>query len=260
MSRVGQISVPSPTSVAFDKEFLYVPSTDESNPCIYKINLRNPFDRQMIGQGVIKDPADCIIDGDTLYVAEFSKAGQVIKLSIHGAFLGVFATLEYANGIRLGPDGNIYVTQTYVPSGKGSVNVFSKDGEKLRSFPAQGAYGLAFNPMPTPSPLAAVRGNLLYVADWTVKSDGIIVYTPEGQRLDSWGGSYANMVFGLSTDGDGNTYICTFGGDVTKYNSGRIECGTAHTGNMHLSDVEVGPDGLVYVADRVKNAVLIYKF
>ncbi len=257
MSRVGQISVPSPTSVAFGKEFLYVPSTDESNPGVYKINISDPSKRELIGQGVIKDPADLIIDGDTLYVAEFSKAGQVIKLSIDGAFLGVFATLEYANGIRLGPDGNIWVTQSYVPSGKGSVNVFSKDGTQLSSFPAQGAYGLAFNPPPSPR---ASRQFLLYVADWTVKSDGIIDYSPEGQRLDSWGGSSANMVFGLSTDGAGNTYICTFGGDVTKYNKERKECGTFHTGNMHLSDVEVGPDGLVYVADRVKNAVLKLKF
>ncbi len=251
------ITVPSPTSVAFSKGFLYVPSTDNSNPGVYKINISDHSQRELIGQGVIKNPADIIIDGDTVYVTEFSSPGQITKLSLDGNFQGVLATLEYANGIRLGPDGNIWVTQTYVPSGKGSVNVFSKDGEKLSSFPAQGAFGLAFNPPASPQ---ASRQFLLYVADWTVSSDGIIDYSREGQRLDKWGGSSANMVFGLSTDRDGNTYICTFGGDVTKYNKERKEVGTKQTGSSHLSDVEVGPDGLVYVADRMKNCVHIYKF
>ena len=267
MAVVHQLPVSSPTSIAFGKEgYIYVSSTIKPHPVVNTYKLQDGelvAAGEPIGSGFLQEPGDILVDDSALYVADFGK-GQILKFSL--PYDGksppqLFAELEGANGIRLGPDGNIYVTQTFATVGgllfgKGYVNVFSKDGGKpLRKFHADAAFGLAFN----------AAGHLL-VGDWRSHHNGIMEYTPEGHYLDRWGGSSANWVFGVCTDKEDNTYITTFFGSVTKYNSKHEEVATLNTistlglRGLHLSDVEVGPDGLVYVADSFKNAILVFDF
>lgn len=252
---VGEIPVSTPTSVAFGKNgYLFVSSNEKPNPVVYMYKPEGSKWTvvRTFGQGHLEEPGDIMVDGDTLYVSDY-KGGQILKFPLDGLTPhSVFTTLEKANGIRLGPDGNIYVTQTYTPiesfCGKGYVNVFSMDGKPVRQpFYAEGAFGLAFTS----------AGKLL-VADWhsSLSGVGIREYTPEGQLLDRWGGTFARAVFGICTNGD-NTYICTLYGNVTKYNSQHQEVATKKDLGFHLSDVEVGPDGNVYVASPMKNCVQV---
>ena len=204
---VDDIKVSKPTSVAFGNNgHLFVSSNEKPNPVVYMYKLNEgskPTQVGTFGQGQLEEPADIMVDGNTLYVSDY-KAGQILKLPLDGKPPSVFTKLKKPNGIRLGPDGKIYVTQSYTPTespcGKGYVYVFSKDGKQVRKFYAEGAFGLAFTS----------AGNLL-VADWhsLMSGCGICEYTPEGLGVDRWGGPSARMVFGICTDGD-DTYIYIF--------------------------------------------------
>ena len=247
MAVVHQLPVPTPTSIAFGKEgYIYVSSIINPHSVVNTYKLQDGklvAAGEPIGSGHIQEPGDIVVDDHALYVADFGK-GKILKFSLPydgKSSPQLFAELEGANGIRLAPDGKtIYITQTYTRDKTvlGKVNVFSKDdGKLLKKFHADGAFGLAFN----------AAGHLL-VADWRTHHDGIMEYTPEGHFLDRWGGSSADTVFGICTDKDDNTYISTFLGSVTKYNSKHEEIATLNTRSTlgpqgrHLSDVEVGPD------------------
>lgn len=255
---VHDIQVPKPTSVAFGNNgHLFVSSNEKPTPVVYMYKLKDSKPTQVgtFGQGHIQEPGDIMVEGDTLYVSDY-KGGQILKFPLDGKAPSVFTEMKNPNGIRLGPDGNIYVTQSYKPNesswGKGYVYVFSKDGKQIRKFFAEGAFGLAFTS----------AGNLL-VANWHSLMFGISEYTQEGQGVDRWGGSLAKMVFGICTDGD-DTYICTFFGGVTKYNAQHEKVWTYEDfwsegfSGFHLSDVEVGPDGHVYVANAWDNRVQVF--
>ena len=254
------IQVPMPTSVAFGNNgHLFVSSNEKPTPVVYMYKLNEsskPTQVSTFGQGHIQEPGDIMVEGDTLYVSDY-KGGQILKFPLDGKAHSVFTELKNPNGIRLGPDGNIYVTQSYTPNesswGKGYVSVFSKDGKQIRKFFAEGAFGLAFTS----------AGNLL-VANWHSSKFGISEYTQEGHGVDRWGGCSARAVFGICTDGD-DTYICNFYGSVTKYNAQHEKVWTesdlwseGFRHGCHLSDVEVGPDGRVYVANAFDNRVQVF--
>ena len=266
LKHLYDIQVTKPTSVAFGNGGLLFASSIGSTPKssvvnMYKLNGgAKPTLVGSVGKGDIQEPAGIMVDGDMLYVSDF-KAGKVLKFPLDGkSRYSVFTELKNANGIRLGPDGNIYVTQTYPPEwhptetdscGKENVHVFSKNGKEIRKFYSQSAYGLAFT-----------SARNLLVADWQTFCSGIREYTLEGKPVDHWGG-FSGLVFGICTDGD-NTYTCTFFGGVLKYNAQHEIVARENDfwregfKGFHLSDVEVGPDGYVYVANAFDNRLQVF--
>ncbi len=178
----------------------------------------------------LNHPLDVAVDAGRVYVADefnnrisvFDTAGNyVTEIGGVNAELGT-PVLNRPNGVAIGPDGNLYVADTW----NYQVKVYSPDGELLRSWGQPGQYGVEATQFPEdglwgPRDIDVDAQGNVYVADTGNKR--IRVYTAEGQYLR--------------------------------------DIGSAGSGEGQLdepSGVVVHPDGRVFVADTWNRRVSVF--
>ena len=101
-----------------------------------------------------------------------------------------------------------------------------------------------------------IDGNL-YVSNWNRKQ--VYTYTPEGRQVGVTTYREIHLADGLAMDTAGNLLIANqHGGTVNVYSP----CGTLikiiRTASKYATDVEIGNDGTVMVADYGASEVFLY--
>ena len=183
--------------------------------------------------------SDCAFTDRNLYVVD-SKGNKVYVLSTIGKFIRYFATVEI---LRIAAcQDRLYLTT----SGTGqNVLVYNTNGGLIRRISVPGSTrGIA----------VGIDGNL-YVTSGNRK----YVYTPEGRRVGVTTYQEVYSADGLAMDTAGNLLIADHGkGKVEVYSPCGALIKTIRTGTRHTSDVEIGNDGTILVADYVTSKVYMY--
>ena len=185
---------------------------------------------------------DCAFTDRNLYLADHS-GKKVFVLSTIGKFIRSFTTAVHTLRMAACQD-RLYLTTN---GGGQNVLVYNTNGGLIRriSVPANHARGIA----------VGIDGNL-YVTNWNRKQ--VYTYTPEGRRVSVTTYKELQYADGLAMDIAGNVLIAD-------HNKNKVEvyspCGalikTIRT-TRHASDVEIGNDGTVLVADNGIAKVFMY--
>jgi len=192
-----------------------------------------------------------------LYVTS-TLTSQILRYSsISGAFVDVFVNVNsaYLFDARFGPDGDLYVPDSYM--------VLRYDGITGVPKPSPGQSGAVFNPggfdgairgstfAATGDPLISTDAGAIYALN---KSTGIATVFASGQP----------GFHGLTQGPDGNVYAaCPFTSEVRRYNgtTGAFIDAFVPSGRGGLNyavDVAFGPDGDLYVASAFGQQILRY--
>ena len=194
---------------------------------------------------------------------------RVIKYSSEGVRLAEWSSEGEANGLTVSPEGEVYVNINnnyrllqYRTSGEVSVNInnnyrvikYDGDGVKLAEWPYDGeSSGVAVS---ADGEVFSVN-NMLHVmksdsagapiAEWSVvagviETNGIVI-SPEGDVFVSINNSHRVMKY--SVDGE---LLLEWGGEGDQPGEFRSPVGVA-----------IGPDGLVYVADKGNSRVQVFR-
>ena len=200
---------------------------------------------------------------------------RIVKFSGEGAFVQAWGT--YANivsvppvgdrieglfgprGIAIGPNGDIFVTDT----GNGRVVVYGPDGTFRREFATKGT-----GPGQLDEPVGIVvspDGSRVYVAD--SNNGRIAAFDGQGAPVAQWPvEAWVNKTFHepyLAIDADGNVYATSSTTrQVLKYNSQGQLVGTGTSG-LTMEDtlntpygIAIAADRLVYVSDGNRHSVV----
>ena len=187
--------------------------------------------------------ADCAFTDRSLYVTDFP-GRRVYELSTIGKFIRIFATGPFFLRITACQD-RLYITTN---GGGKNVNVYDTNGKLIRriSVPGNSARGV----------IVGIDGNL-YVSNWGRKQ--VYTYTPEGRQVGVTTYRGISHTDGLAMDTAGNLLIADFSGaEVEVYSPCGALIKTIRTGTRHATDVEIGNDGTVLVADNSASKVLMY--
>jgi DNA-binding beta-propeller fold protein YncE len=222
-----------------------------------------------------------VFDAAGAFQFTFGQRGGPFDAS--GSFLGNETTgglFERPAGVAVGPSGNIYVADTW----NFRVQVFSPEGEFLRSWGQRGEFGFNAAAVPedafwAPRGIAVDSEERVYVADTGNKR--VRVYTSNGQYL--WdigsGGSGIGQLdepVGLAISPDGLLYVAdtwndrisvfTLDGEPANLfpagenqlvNSFRVRGWSADLGNRPYIALD-SSRGIVYITDPDAGRVLIY--
>ena len=168
---------------------------------------------------------------------------KVYVLSTIGKFIRSFATGVHVLHIAACQD-QLYITTN---GGGQNVLVYNTNGGLIRriSVPANHARGIA----------VGIDGNL-YVTNGKRKQ--VYTNTPEGRRVSVTTYNELQLASGIAMDTTGNVLIAD-------PNKGKVEvyspCGAlikTIRSTRHASDVEIGNDGTVLVADEATSKVFMY--
>jgi len=209
-----------------------------------------------------------------VYIAEETN-NRVSVFSTDGVFQNAFAagtgvTFTRPSGVAVGPDGNIYVADTW----NYQVKVLSPSGELLRSWGEPGEFGLGAQPDPVygfwgPRDVVVDAEGRVYVADTGNKR--IRVYSSDGEYLRDLGsgGSAEGQLdepSGLAMHPDGRLFVADYWNrriSVFDTNTGEfsytfpVRAWYDEQGNRPY--IAVDPDrDLVYVTDPDAGRVLVY--
>ena len=181
-----------------------------------------------------------------------SRGGDEVRAfnEVTGADLGIFASLTAPDGIEIGPDGNVYVTEQATPDHR----ILRFDAQTGALLPGTGV------------------GNLAWPEDPGFGSDGNL-YVPsfQNQQITRFSGAtlanlgvFSNLDFPRNADlefgPDGHIYITTY---APENSVGRIHGTTGNYlgafttgGSLSAPDgLTFGPDGDLYVSNRGNNRV-----
>jgi sugar lactone lactonase YvrE len=144
-----------------------------------------------------------IRDGIGNQVTELDQDGKVLlklgKPGVVGSAPGEFNTPSQA---RLGPDGNIYVSESHGLGGSGNarIQVFSADGKYLRQF---GSMGVGPDQFTQTHDFDFDSQGRMYIADRN--SNRVEVYSADGKMLDIW--HQFGRPTALAIDRNDNIYV-----------------------------------------------------
>lgn len=174
--------------------------------------------------------------------------------------------LRYPSGVAVDRNGYVYV----VDSGNNRIQVFSNNGIFIRAWGRKGSKPGQFQ---TPIDIAIDRRGDLYITD--TNNNRIQVFSPTGQFLRMWGSfglGEGQLMYpqGIAVSADDEVYVAEL--NAVDDHSAMIHrftiigeylgkwCATAAVPDNVLvaSDVAVGPDGRVYVADLGHHQVVVY--
>ena len=186
---------------------------------------------------------DCAFTDQNLFVAD-NTGRKVYKLSKIGKFIRIFDTGQHLVRMAACQD-RLYVT---INTGGPNLFVYNTNGGLIRriSVPANHARGV----------VVGIDGNLR-VSNWQRKQ--VYVYTPEGRQVSVTTYKEIHIADGIAMDTAGNLLIADRGnGKVEVYSPCGALIKTLRTGTQHSTDVEIGNDGTILVADYVTSKVIMY--
>jgi YYY domain-containing protein len=243
----------------------------------------NPYSDTAVGTGpggIAVDAAGNIYVADTWNhrIQKFDKDGNYV--TAWGSFINLTDPTASADqdahskfygprGVAIGPDGNIYVTDT----GNKRVAIFTPDGKFVREIssgvtPAKLAQQYPYNKdgeLNEPIGIAVDKQGNVYVAD--SNNHRIQVFDSTGKYARQWAipagmwdpGPYMEPFIAL--DGQGNLYVTApTGKAVLKYDPTGKQLGQATTNGTTTLQLPTGiwadPDGTIYVSDTNGNGVV----
>jgi sugar lactone lactonase YvrE len=202
---------------------------------------------------------------DQIYVLDASNARVLVfaapsRPAVHAwQTWGTYGTSEGTfyepNGIAVDDHGLVYVSD-----GQGRVQVFTRDGAFIEKL---GSYGEGPGQFRYPRGIVTF-GERIYVVDPLNRR--VIAFGSSGNYLHSWqvgdeptGGPMA-IPSGLATDEHGNVYVCATRDriDIFDPDGGLLRSWHVPGPNefVSVSDVAVGGEGRVYVADNFNRRVM----
>jgi DNA-binding beta-propeller fold protein YncE len=185
VSGYGNGKMKKPINITIDADGTkYITDTDRSQILVFDAEDR--FLRAFGEEGQFK-PSDVAIAGDRLYVVDLKGRKIQVLEKMTGKVLSSFGSpgskegeIFDATNIALGPEGDIYVTDT----GNFRVERFSPEGKFIRSY---GQLGDAVGNFARPKGIALDRAGRIYVSD--AAFENVQVFDNSGRLLMFFGES-----------------------------------------------------------------------
>ena len=208
------------------------------------------------GDGQFNSPTGVTVQGDVLYVAEYSGC-RVQKLTTSGEFLSKFGTkgseggqLNSPRGICVDAGGRIFVSE----NSNNRVSVFKPCG----TF----AYHITHNTFSCPWGMAFDLAGNLHVVNHT--NNTVSIFTPEGKYISQYN-SQVKTPIGIAIDEEGYKFIGEYSDSNYSYNYSRLSILGPENSMVHtiqafrgIFGVAMDKDGYVCICSYSTNQVLKY--
>ncbi len=209
-------------------------------------------------------PSAVAVDGDRIYVLDTGN-NRILSMDHEGVVDNIICETDDCALLLDAPqdmevvDGLFYVANTEM----GQVDVVTNTGTVVRTYELPSQPGVA----PRATGIHVAQDGTVYVSDWS--SGKVAMFEPDGAFRQYFGEDTVGVfVFtdptGLTTDDEGNLYIAEFSlGMVRKISPIGRELATFSmmggvTTATEASDVIIGDDSLVYLADNKRSVVHVF--
>ena len=128
-------------------------------------------------------------------------------LNSYGGFGQDPGELASPTGVKVGPDGNIWVADR----GNNRIQVFTPDGKTVRVF---GSFGADPGQLNSPTSFTFDRDGNVYISEWT--GSRIQIFTLDGQLIGEVAPGTFTGPHGIAIDSTGALYVADTGNDVIR--------------------------------------------
>ena len=199
----------------------------------------NKLKEALIPEGT---PSGLHVKDGVVYIALW-RANQIVKYSASDlSRIGSFSSPHFPIGVAVDFKGNIYANE----QNSGSINVYNKDGSKIRYIQPSGGRAIRFD-----------ANENLYSS--RISPPTIYVSTKEGENVKTIKLSDLVYADGPFVDDNGNIYVPDrSNGMVYILNSSGDVIKKFQSAAKSPTDAVISPDGTLWVVDHVGNAIYLY--